>query len=326
MSKGKIFSGIRPTADSPHLGNYFGAIANWVQLQQDYDCLFCLVDYHAITEDHDPAKLPQRTLGMAADLLACGLDPQRSVVFVQSAVPEHTELAWVLNCMTSYGDLQRMTQFKDKSEGQEFVSAGLFNYPVLMAADILIHHANVVPVGDDQDQHVELTRRTARRFNSRFGKYFPEPETLHTAAPRIMSTADPSAKMSKSLGDKHYISLFEPEDAIRQKIRSAVTDTGPHGNEMGPGVKGLFQLLALSASAPVSDDFKRQYAEGTLKYVALKDAVFEHLMALLAPIRARRAALDLDTVRRVLDDGAQRARQHASQTMREVRKRLGLSR
>ncbi len=325
MSKGKIFSGIRPTAQSPHLGNYFGAVANWVRLQRDYDCLFCLVDYHAITEDYDPQTLAERTHSMAGDLLACGLDPERSVVFVQSAVPEHTELAWVLNCMTGYGDLQRMTQFKDKSEGKEFVSAGLFNYPVLMAADILIYHANVVPVGDDQDQHVELTRRIARRFNGRHGEYFPEPETLHTAAPRIMSTADPTVKMSKSLGDKHQIGLFEDEETLRKKIRSAVTDPGHQGGEMGAGVKGLFQLLSRSAPGEVVDDLKGQYAAGTLKYVALKDALFEHLMALLSPIRARRAELDPDAVRRVLAEGAERARVQAKQTLQDVRDKLGLA-
>lgn len=325
MSKGKVFSGIRPTAESPHLGNFFGAIVNWVKLQQEYECLFCLVDYHTITEDYDPRQLPQRTFNMAADLLACGIDPERSTLFVQSAVPEHAELAWVLNCLTSYGDLQRMTQFKDKSEGAEFVSAGLFNYPVLMAADILMYHTTVVPVGDDQDQHVELTRRIARRFNSRYGEYFKEPETLHTAAPRIMSTADPTVKMSKSLGPKHTISLFEPENSLHEKIKSAVTDAGPQGGEMGPGVKGLFLLLQLAAPQSVCDALKAQYQEGKLKYVALKEAVYEHLMKALAPIRKRRQELGLDQVQHILARGAQRAQAQASQTMRKVRRLIGVA-
>jgi len=325
MNKGKVFSGIRPTADSPHLGNYFGALANWVQMQQDYDCIYCLVDYHAITETYDPNKLKNRILNMAADLLACGVDPQKSILFTQSAVPEHTELAWILNCMVSYGDLQRMTQFKDKSEGQEFVSAGLFNYPVLMAADILLYHATAVPVGDDQDQHVELTRRIARRFNGRFGQYFKEPQSLHTKAPRIMSLADPACKMSKSLGEKHYVSLFEPEDSIYQKIKSAVTDTGPQSDTMSPGTASLFLLLKLSAPTSVYDDFQTQYRQGTLKYVALKEAVFEHLMQHLGPIRKRRAELDLEQVRQVLTQGAHRAREQASDTLHEVRGRIGVS-
>lgn len=324
MSKGKIFSGIRPTADSPHLGNYFGAIANWVKLQEDYECLYCLVDYHAITEPYEVDTFSDRVLNMAADLLACGIDPKQSILMFQSAVPEHTELAWIFNCLTSYGDLQRMTQFKDKSEGKEFVSAGLFNYPVLMAADILLYHANVVPVGDDQDQHVELTRGIARRFNSRYGDYFPEPETLHTEAPRIMSTADPTSKMSKSLGEKHYISLFEADDSIHAKIKSAVTDTGPQGDEMSPGVKSLFTLLKLSAPQEVGDGFEKDYQEGSLKYVELKNAVYEHLMALITPIRQRREGMSMEEVRRILDDGNERARAQAQVTLKTVKEKIGL--
>jgi len=324
MSKGTVFSGIRPTAESTHLGNYFGAIINWLQLQRDYTCFYCLVDYHAITEDYDPAQLSQRVVGMAADLLACGVDPVKHVLFAQSSVPEHAELAWVFNCVTSYGDLQRMTQFKDKSEGKEFVSAGLFNYPVLMAADILLYHATVVPVGDDQDQHVELTRRLARRFNGRFGQYFAEPETLHTHAPRIMSLADPGVKMSKSLGEKHYVGLFEDEDAIHRKVKSAVTDTGPAGDAMSPGVANLFRLLRLTAPAGVLKAFETQYEDGGLKYVALKEAVFEHLMAHLRPVRQRRSALDLGEVREVLLSGAERARERAADTMQAVKARLGV--
>jgi len=324
MSKGKVFSGIRPTADNPHLGNYFGAVANWIKLQQDYECLYCLVDYHAITEAYDPQQLQERTLNMAADLLACGVDPEKSVLFAQSSVPEHTELAWILNCITSYGDLQRMTQFKDKSQDKAFISAGLFDYPVLMASDILIYHATVVPVGDDQDQHVELTRRIARRFNSRYGDYFREPDTLHTPAPRIMSLADPRSKMSKSHGPKHYISLFEPANEIYEKIKTAVTDPGPQGQAMGPGVKSLFLLLKLVAPDDVCHAFKTQYQEGTLKYVALKGALYEHLMVCLEPIRKRREGLDPDAARRVLELGAQRARAQARRTLEHVKQRIGV--
>ncbi len=324
MSKGKIFSGIRPTASSLHLGNYFGAVANWVKLQDDYEAIYCLVDYHAIIEDYDKDALSDRVLNMAADLLACGIDPQQSILMFQSAVPEHTELAWIFNAITSYGDLQRMTQFKDKSENKEFVSAGLFNYPILMAADILLYHTTVVPVGDDQDQHVELTRGLARRFNSRYGDYFAEPETIHTEAPRIMSLADPTSKMSKSLGEKHFISLFESEDSIHSKIRSAVTDTGLQTDEMSPGVKSLFTLLKLSAPESVYAGFETDYQEGTLKYVALKDAVYEHLVSLIQPIRQRREGMSMEEVRRVLDDGSERARAQAQVTIKTVKQKIGL--
>lgn len=324
MTKGKVFSGIRPTADSPHLGNYFGAVVNWVKLQDHYDCIYCLVDYHALTEETDPKLLKERTLNMAADVIACGINPEKSIIFAQSAVPEHTELTWILTNLVSYGDLQRMTQFKDKSAGQDFVGAGLFSYPILMAADILIYHTTTVPVGDDQDQHLELTRRIARRFNGRFGEYFKEPETLHTPAPRIMSLADPTAKMSKSLGPKHCVSLFEPENAIYGKIKSAVTDTGPQGAEMSPGVKSLFLLLELSAPQATYQKLETQYQAGTLKYAALKNVLYEHLMYLLNPIRERRQNMDLQAVRSTLVEGAQRARAQASRTIKEVKKRIGV--
>jgi len=324
MSKGKIFSGIRPTANSLHLGNYFGAVANWVKLQDDYEGIYCLVDYHAIIEEYDTNALNDRVLTMAADLLACGIDPNQSILMIQSAVPEHTELAWIFNAITSYGDLQRMTQFKDKSENKEFVSAGLFNYPILMAADILLYHATVVPVGDDQDQHLELTRGIARRFNSRYGDYFIEPETIHTEAPRIMSLADPTSKMSKSLGEKHFISLFESEDSIHSKIRSAVTDTGQQTDEMSPGVKSLFTLLRLSAPESVHAELMNDYEEGNLKYVVLKDAVYEHLVALIQPIRQRREGMSMEEVRRILDDGSQRAREQAQATIKIVKQKIGL--
>jgi tryptophanyl-tRNA synthetase len=324
MSKGKVFSGIRPTADNPQLGNYFGAVANWVKMQDDYEGIYCLVDHHSIIEEYDPKTFAQRNVNFAASLIACGIDPERSILFVQSNVPQHTELTWIFNAITSYGDLQRMTQFKDKSEAKEFISAGLFNYPILMAADILLYHATVVPVGDDQDQHVELTRGIARRFNSRFGDYFQEPNVLHTEAPRVMSLADPTKKMSKSLGGKHYIDLFEDENSIHAKVKSAVTDTGPQSDEMSAGVASLFMLLKLCASEHVHSGLMKDYEAGNLKYVALKDALYENLMAMLKPIRQRREELSLDQVEKILHEGAQRAEAQAAVTIKEVKNRIGL--
>lgn len=326
-SKPVVLSGIQPTG-TLHIGNYFGAVKNYVALQDRYECFYSIVDYHAITVEHDPKELRQNTIEMAIDLLACGLDPQKCVLFVQSQVPEHTELAWILSAVTSYGDLQRMTQFKEKGETQEFVSCGLFTYPVLQAADILIYKASKVPVGEDQIQHIELARRIARRFNSRFGEMFPEPEALLTEAPRIMSPADPTRKMSKSLGPKHYIALTEPEESIREKIKTAVTDIGPRSDtkEKSPGVANLFLLLKLTAPKELYEQFESDYAKGTLKYEPLKRTVAEYLVKTLEPIRARRAQLKEPEVKEILYEGAKRARAVARKTLEEARERIGVGR
>lgn len=320
-----VFSGLQPTG-TLHIGNYFGAVQNFVKLQTHYQCYYAIVDYHAITVEHDPQELRKNTLEMGLDLLACGLDPQRCVLFVQSQVPEHTELAWILSAVTSYGDLQRMTQFKEKGETQEFVSCGLFTYPVLQAADILAYKASKVPVGEDQVQHIELTRRIARRFNARFGETFPEPEVLLTEALRIMSPAEPTRKMSKSLGPKHYIAITEPEDTIREKIKTAVTDVGPRTEtqEKSPGVANLFLLLRLTAPKEIYDQFEADYARGVLKYEPLKRAVANYLVKTLEPIRARRAMLKESHVREILHEGARKARAVARQTLAEVRERIGV--
>lgn len=318
-----VLSGIQPTG-TLHIGNYFGAVKNYVALQDQYDCFYCIVDYHAITVEHDPQELRKNTREMAIDLLACGLDPQKCALFVQSQVPEHTELSWILSAVASYGDLQRMTQFKEKREGQEFVSCGLFTYPVLQAADILIYKASQVPVGEDQVQHIELARRMARRFNSRFGETFPEPEAILTEAPRVMSPADPTKKMSKSLGPKHYIALTEPEESIREKIKTAVTDIGPRLSEKSPGVANLFVLLKLAAPKEIYDQLEADYAQGTLKYEALKRTVAEHVIKTLEPIRARRAQLKESEVREILAEGARRARAVARKTLEEAREKIGV--
>jgi tryptophanyl-tRNA synthetase len=322
----RVFSGIQPTGDL-HLGNYFGAIANWVRLQDEHACVYCIVDYHAITIEHEPARLRAWSLQMAADLMACGIDPAKAILFVQSDVPEHTELTWILSAVTSFGDLQRMTQFKEKGERQAFISAGLFTYPVLQAADILVYKAALVPVGEDQSQHLELAREVARRFNGRFGETFPEPRTLLTEAPRLMSPADPLKKMSKSLGDEHVIGLFEDPARIAKKVKTAVTDTGPSpaAGEKSPGVANLFLLLRLCAPPAVAAELEKDYAAGTLMYKKLKEALREHLLAFLAPIQERKRAIaaDPDRVERVLAEGAERARAVARETMREVREKIG---
>lgn len=324
MKSERIVSGIQPTGEL-HVGNYFGAVKNWLALQEEYEeCVYFIADYHAITVEHEPEVLRERTLELTGNLLACGLDPDHSIFFVQSHVPEHTELAWIFDCVTSYGDLSRMTQFKDRSEREEFVSAGLFSYPVLQAADILVYLGEKVPVGRDQVQHVELTRRIARRFNSRFGELFPEPDPLLTEAASIKSLANPEKEMSKSLGPKHYVSLMEPEESIWEKIRTAVTDVGPREKEMGPGVANLFLLLTLTAPDPVQREFTRQYEQGTLQYESLKRALHQHLMESLHPIRERRKALSEGDAKSVLQDGAQRASIIARETLRAVRKRVGV--
>jgi tryptophanyl-tRNA synthetase len=325
----RVFSGIQPTG-TLHIGNYFGAVRRWAQLQHDAQCIYCIVDYHAITVEIDPERLRTASRSMALDLMACGIDPERSILFLQSMVPEHTELAWILGCATSYGDLSRMTQFKDKSEKQDFVSAGLFTYPVLQAADILLYRASGVPVGEDQVQHLELSRRIARRFNHRYGDVFPEPEPIVGRGARIMSLADPAQKMSKSAGDTHYIGVMEDEDGVRRKVRTAVTDTGlTPGAAMSAGVENLFEILDLAAESTGSTEVPRalrqEHAAGTLMYSRLKDAVIDALIEVLRPIHRRRAELEAaGTVEETLHAGADKARAIARDTLDEVRARVGL--
>lgn len=325
----RVFSGIQPTG-TLHIGNYFGAIRNWASLQEDHDCVYCIVDYHAIIAEIDPQVLRAASRSMALDLIACGIDPQRTILFTQSAVPEHAELAWILGCVTGYGDLTRMTQFKDKSAGKEFISAGLFIYPVLQAADILLYRAAGVPVGEDQVQHLELSRRIARRFNARFGEFFPEPEPIVGKGARIMSLADPTIKMSKSAGEAHYIGVMEDERSIRGKIRSAVTDIGLEaGTIMSPGVANLFEVLDLSrellGDRSVAAELRAEFQSGKLMYSHLKDAVFESLMEVLRPIGQRRRELEASgTVEDILREGADKARVIARENITKVREMAGL--
>ena len=321
----RVFSGIQPTG-AIHVGNYVGAIRNWVRLQERYESFFAIVDFHAITIPYDPKELPMRCFEAALDILACGLDPQKCVFFVQSSVPEHTELCWIFNSLTSMGALERMTQFKEKSEQfRENINAGLFDYPVLQAADILLYKAGVVPVGEDQLQHLELAREIARRFNNHFGSTFPEPKPELGPAARVMALNDPTRKMSKSIPGS-FISLSDDEKEMRKKIGRAVTDVGPAGPEMSPGVKNLFTLLEAFAPAETVQHFQAQYEAGTLRYGELKPALADAVVAELNPIRERREELAAhpERVWEALDSGAERARAAAAVTMAEVREKMGL--
>lgn len=326
-----ILSGIQPTGNL-HFGRYFGAIQNWMRLQEEHDCLYCVVDYHAMTMPFQPQKLRQNSWELIFNLLAVGIKPEN--LFIQSMVPEHTELNWILNCFSSYGQLTRMTQFKDKSSQSEeksegFISVGLYTYPVLQAADILIYRATKVPVGKDQEQHLELTRNIAQRFNNIIGKeYFELPEPLFTEIPKVMSTADPTIKMSASKGDKHNIDLFADPSRIRKQIRSAVTDTGetPEGT-MSPGVENLFSLLKAAGNQAAYTSLQTDYENGALKYVDLKEAVGEALVAISTPIRERKAELQADkkAVKSQIKASSEAIRKRAQETVKEVKELVGLS-
>lgn len=317
-----------------HIGNYFGAVQNWVRLQDRFRCIYGVVDLHAMTVPYDAGALHANTRQMIIDLLACGIDPQRSILFIQSQVPEHTELAWIFNCLCPLGELKRMTQFKDKTEQQDekgeggFVSAGLLTYPILQAADILIYRAHKVPVGEDQTQHLELSREIARDFNGRFGNYFPEPQPELTRIPKVLSLADPTKKMSKSLGPKHYVGLFEDEPTVRSKVMSAVTDTGgaASGPQASPGVENLLRLLVACGKDATAAELEQQRVAGTLKYKILKEEVAGALVELTSGLAKRRAELMKDSaaIDRRIVELCDAARALAAETMREVRKRTGI--
>ncbi|MCW3125501.1 MAG: trpS [Bacteroidetes bacterium] len=332
MSKKKtVLSCIQPTSEM-HFGNYFGAVQNWVRLQKDYTGIYGVVDYHAMTMPYDPKELHHTTMNMVVDLLACGIDPEKSILFIQSLCPEHTELCWILSCFCSYGELQRMTQFKDKSESEKvqekgnIVSTGLFTYPVLQAADILIYKAEFVPVGKDQEQHLELTRNIANRFNNKHGEYFVEPQALFTDIPKLLSLADPTKKMSKSLGDQHCVRLFESEGSIRKKVKSAVTDVGPKTDVMSPGVENLFELLKACGNIDAYDSLLQDYYAGALKYSDLKENVANGLVALSKQFTDKKAELtknEKQIEEQVYEMSAQ-ARKLAQKTIVEVRDMVGL--
>jgi tryptophanyl-tRNA synthetase len=328
-SRPRVLSGIQPTADSFHLGNYLGAVRQWVAMQEDYDTFYCVVDLHAITVEHDPALLRKRIRSSAAQLLACGIDPERATLFVQSHVPEHAQLGWVMQCLTGFGEASRMTQFKDKSAKQqaERISLGLFGYPALQAADILAYQATYVPVGEDQRQHLELTRDLAQRFNSRFGKTFrlPEPYILKEAA-KIYDLQDPTAKMSKSSSAPGgIVELLDDPKVSAKKIRSAVTDAGrevSYDPEQKPGVSNLLVIHAALTGRPLAGIADEFAGKG---YGDLKKAVGEVLVEFVTPIQQRvREFLD-DTAEldKILARGAERAREVASVTLARAYDKIG---
>jgi tryptophanyl-tRNA synthetase len=325
-SKARVLSGIQPTG-SPHIGNYLGALKNWVNIQYDYDSIYCIVDLHAVTVYQDPKELRAKIQELAGMLLAIGIDPKHSSLVVQSSVAEHAELAWMLTCVTPVGWLERMTQYKAKSQAQETIGDGLLQYPVLMAADILLYQANVVPVGDDQTQHLELARDIAQRFNSMYGETFTMPETrLPTVGARIMGLDEPDKKMSKSAaGAGHAISLLDPPDLIKKKFMRATTDSKPGVDMEDPGA-GVRNLLSIfQAFTEWSDDRIREHFNG-LRYGDLKKTVADAVIAALEPVQKRYGEITGESgyVTRVLEEGAQRVRPLALHTVNKTKKAMGL--
>jgi len=324
--KARVFSGIQPTG-SPHIGNYLGALKNWARIQYDYDSIYCIVDLHAVTLYQEPAELRAKIEELAGMLLAIGSDPRHSALVVQSSIPAHAELAWMLTCVTPVGWLERMTQYKAKALAQETVGDGLLQYPVLMAADILLYQAAIVPVGDDQSQHLELTRDIAQRFNSLYGETFVMPAThLPAVGARVMGLDEPDKKMSKSVpGSGHAISLLDPPELIRKKILRATTDSAPSVDfeNIGPGVQNL--LTIFQAFTEWSDAQVRAHFAG-MRYGDLKKQVAEAVVAALDPIqkRYREIAAETGYVARVLREGAERISPIADDTIRKVKKAMGL--
>jgi tryptophanyl-tRNA synthetase len=322
----RIFSGIQPSGEL-HIGNYLGAVKNWVELQRSYESFFCVVDYHAITIPYEPDDLRTRRREMMVSLLASGLDPSTATVFVQSMVPEHTELAWIFNTVTPLGELERQTQFKDKSSRQESIAAGILNYPVLQAADILLYRADTVPVGEDQVQHLELSREIARRWNARFGEgYFPEPQAKLTPSRRIMGL-DGNSKMSKSLGNT--VGLLEEPASIWEKLRPAVTDPA-RVRKTDPGtpeVCNIYHLHRAFSPPDVVAHVETQCRTAGWGCIECKKVLFENINAELTPIRARAAEVRArpEQVEQVAGDGAATARRVAGTTMREVKEKMGLT-
>ncbi len=320
----RVFSGMQPSGEA-HLGNYLGALRQWAAMQDDYDCIYCIVDQHAITGRYDAAALPGAVFDLAISFLASGLDPERSIIFVQSDVPEHTELSWLFNSVAPIGDLERMIQFKEKSERMESVPVGLLNYPVLQAADILIYRADVVPVGEDQRQHLELTRDIARKWNARFGNYLPEPQPYIPRAGRIVGL-DGRSKMSKSLGNT--VGILDEPDEIRRRVRTAVTDPARiRKTDPGrPEVCNVYSLHEHFAEGERLDDIAHQCRTAQRGCVQCKGMLAEEIDEAFAPMRevAAHYRAHPEEVLRILDDGAQRAGAIARETMAEVRSRMGL--
>lgn len=329
MTKPVLFSGMQPSSDSLHLGNYVGALTNWVKLQDESDAIFCVVNQHAITSKFDPVQLRERTLTTAAQYIAAGIDPEKSTLYVQSDVPAHAQLAWILGTMTGFGEAGRMTQFKDKSQrfGAEATTVGLFTYPVLMAADILLFQAEQVPVGDDQRQHIELTRTLAERFNSRYGATFTVPEGfIPEVSARVYDLQEPTAKMSKSAAsDAGLLRILDPASTTKKKIMRAVTDADGEirfDREAKPGVSNLLGIHSVLSGRALGDVVAEYEGRG---YGDLKKGLVEVVEATFAPIRERTEELlgDRGELMRLLAQGAERAAERADVTLRLVHERIG---
>ena len=328
-SRQRVLSGIQPTADSYHLGNYLGALKQWIELQNNYDAFYFIPDLHAITVDQDPEELRHRTVAGAAQLIALGIDPAKSTLFVQSHVPQHAELTWVLNCLTGFGEASRMTQFKDKSakQGTDRATVGLFTYPVLMAADILLYKPQYVPVGEDQRQHLELTRTLAERFNSRYGETFVVPEGfIPEGSAKIQDLQNPTAKMSKSADNpKGCINLLDDPKTSAKRIKSAVTDNDgviAYDKENKPGVSNLLVIQSALTGTSIDDLVAGYEGQG---YGALKTDTADALEAFTTPLRARFDELMADPaeIERILAVGAERAREVAEPLVQDVYDKVG---
>lgn len=332
----RIFSGIQPSGNL-HLGNYLGAIKNWVKLQNEYDSIFCVVDLHAITVPQDPEELKKKTIEVAKIYLAAGIDPKKSTIFIQSHIPEHAELAWILNTIAKIGELERMTQFKDKTPRvrKEGVGVGLFDYPVLMASDILLYDTNLVPVGEDQLQHIEITRTLANRFNKKFGETFIIPEAYYMekegmlarqslgVGGRIMGLDDPSKKMSKSAESEYnYIALTDSEEDVRRKIKKAVTDSGTeikYADEK-PALKNLINIYSLLSDKKPREIEKIYSSKG---YAEFKEGLADVVVAFLRPFQEKYNSLSDEEVLKILRDGAEKVRPLARKKLEEVKKKIG---
>jgi tryptophanyl-tRNA synthetase len=327
VSKPRVFSGIQPSGEF-HIGNWLGAVRTWAAqvAEQREDLIFCIVDAHAITVEYEPAELRERTVAMARDLIACGVDPKGCTLFVQSDVPEHTELAWYFNSVASMGELGRMTQFKEKSAGKEHVPVGIFNYPLLMAADILLYKAHVVPVGEDQVQHIELTREIARRYNARFGELFPEPAARLSRSPRIMGI-DGQSKMSKSKGNA--IALFEKRDLFWDRLKGAFTDP-QRLRRSDPGRPEVCNIYTMHKALSTPEEVDLTYKECTTAQrgcVDCKKILMESFDRELVPLRTKHAELQAhpQRIREALAEGGRKARSIAEETMGAVRRAMGLA-
>jgi len=314
----KLFSGVQPTGRI-HLGNYLGALKNWVELQKKYDCIYSIVDLHALTIEIHPEELRENTIKLAIDLLSLGIDPKQSILFRQSDVVGHTELAWIFSCLTPISELERMTQFKDKAKSNPAnINAGLLTYPNLMAADVLLYRAESVPVGEDQLQHLELTRLVARKFNNRYQRYFPESKPIISPARRVMSLKYPDKKMSKSHGEASYIAIRDDETTVSKKIQKAVTDER--------GILNLLELYSYFGDKKKYDEMMTSYKAGQLLSIQLKEELTKTILEFLKPIQEKINYYENNRpkVEKILRDGAKRAQRIADQTMSQVKQIIGL--